>query len=324
VPRLLAVVNTTAILAIGAWRVIGGEISMGTLFALTLLAQQFSAPFAQAVDLGADVQQIDGDMRRLADVMNYPAEPDPPPRIESVRLSGALELRDITFGYARFAKPAVSDVSFAIRPGERVALVGSSGSGKSTISRLVSGLYRPWSGSILFDGRERDEIDPLAFVSDVGFVDQEIVLFAGTIAENISLWDAGLDDVTIERAARDAMIHADIVARPASYQTLVAEDGANLSGGQRQRLEIARALVRDPALVVLDEATSALDPVTERDIDANLRRRGCSCLIVAHRLSTVRDCDQILVMRDGAIAERGSHDDLVARGELYRALVTSG
>ena len=324
VPRLLTVLNTTAILAIGAWRVIGGEISMGTLFALAMLAQQFSAPFQLAVDLGADVQQIDGDVRRLGDVMNYPAEPEPVARTESVRLRGALELRDVTFGYARFAKPAITDISFALRPGERVALVGSTGSGKSTVSRLVSGLYRPWSGAILFDGREREEIDPLAFVSDVAFVDQDIVLFAGTIASNVTLWDPGLDVAAVERAARDAMIHADIVARPDGYEALVAEDGANLSGGQRQRLEIARALVRDPSLVVLDEATSALDPITEHDIDANLRRRGCSCLIVAHRLSTVRDCDQILVMHDGTIAERGTHDELVARGELYRALVTSG
>lgn len=324
VPRLLTVLNTTAILAIGAWRVIGGEISMGTLFALAMLAQLFSAPFQLAVELGADLQQIDGDVRRLGDVMNYPAEPEPEPRIESVRLRGALELRDVTFGYARFAKPAIEGISFALRPGERVALVGSTGSGKSTVSRLVSGLYQPWSGKILFDGYERDELDPLAFVSDVAFVDQEIVLFAGTIASNIALWDPGLDEAAIERAARDAMIHADIAARPDAYGSLVAEDGANLSGGQRQRLEIARALVRDPALLVLDEATSALDPITERDIDENLRRRGCSCLIVAHRLSTVRDCDQILVMRNGAIVERGTHDELVARGELYKALVTSG
>jgi len=323
-PRLLTVLNTTAILAIGAWRVIEGEITMGTLFALTMLSQQFSAPFQLSVELGADVQQVDGDVRRLGDVMNYPADPEPKARTESVRLRGALELRDVTFGYARFATPAITDISFALRPGERVALVGSTGSGKSTVSRLVSGLYKPWSGTILFDGREREEIDPLVFVSDVAFVDQDIALFAGTIAANISLWDGGLDASAVERAGRDAMIHADVVARPDAYNSLVAEDGANLSGGQRQRIEIARALVRDPSLIVLDEATSALDPITERDIDAALRRRGCSCLIVAHRLSTVRDCDQILVMQNGVIVERGSHDELVARGELYRALVTSG
>jgi len=323
-PRLLTVLNTTAILAIGAWRVIDGEISMGTLFALTMLSQQFSAPFQLSIDLGADVQQIDGDVRRLGDVMNYPVDPEPKARTESVRLRGALELHDVTFGYTRFAKPAIANISFTLRPGERVALVGSTGSGKSTVSRLVSGLYKPWSGKILFDGREREEIDPLVFASDVAFVDQEIALFAGTIAANVALWDGGLDASAIERAGRDAMIHADIVARPDAYDSPVAEDGANLSGGQRQRIEIARALVRDPSLIVLDEATSALDPITERDIDAALRRRGCSCLIVAHRLSTVRDCDQILVMQNGTIVERGSHEELVAGGQLYRALVTSG
>jgi ABC-type bacteriocin/lantibiotic exporter with double-glycine peptidase domain len=230
----------------------------------------------------------------------------------------------VSFGYARFAKPAISDISFAIRPGERVALVGSTGSGKSTVSRLVSGLYHPTAGSITFDGRLREEIDPIAFVADVAFVDQEIVLFAGSVTDNISLWDPAIDALAIERAARDALIHSDIVARPGAYDAPIEENGANLSGGQRQRLEIARALVRDPALLVLDEATSALDPITEREIDENLRRRGCSCLIVAHRLSTVRDCDQILVMHQGVIVERGSHEELVERGELYRALVTAG
>jgi NHLM bacteriocin system ABC transporter peptidase/ATP-binding protein len=324
VPRLLTVLNTTGILAVGALLVMSGHITLGTLFAMTMLAQQFNAPFASALDLGADIQQIDGDVRRLGDVLHYPVEPAPVARTESIRLRGALELRAVTFGYARFAKPAVTDVSFAIRPGERVAIVGSTGSGKSTVSRLVSGLYRPWSGSILFDGRPRDEIDPVSFVSDVAFVDQDIVLFAGTVADNITLWDPGLDAGAVERSARDALIHADITARPDAYEARVEEDGANLSGGQRQRLEIARALVRDPAFVVLDEATSALDAITEHEIDVNLRRRGCSCLIVAHRLSTVRDCDQILVMEHGVIVERGSHDELVARGELYRALVTAG
>jgi NHLM bacteriocin system ABC transporter peptidase/ATP-binding protein len=324
VPRLLTVLNTMAILSIGALRVIAGDISLGTLFALTMLAQQFNTPFSSALELGGDLQQIDGDVRRLGDVLHYPVDPEPVARTESVRLRGALELRDVTFGYARFAKPAVSDISFAIRPGERVALVGSTGSGKSTVSRLVSGLYRPTSGDVLFDGRPREEIDPIAFVADVAFVDQEIVLFAGTVTDNITLWDPGLDEVAVERAARDALIHADIASRPGAYGAVIEENGANLSGGQRQRLEIARALVRDPSLLVLDEATSALDPITEREIDDNLRRRGCSCLIVAHRLSTVRDSDQILVMQNGAIVERGTHDELVARGELYRALVTAG
>lgn len=324
VPRLLITINVTAILALGGLRVIDGAISIGTLFAFALLMQLFVAPFATFVELGADLQEMDGDVRRIEDVLRYP--PDPPramQRVERTRLAGELELHAVSFGYNKHARPVVRDISFVIAPGTRIALVGQSGSGKSTIAKLVSGLFAPWSGKVLFDGTEREAIDPGLFASEVAFVDQEISLYPGTVRSNLTLWDPAISDSAIERAARDACIHTDIVGRPEGYEGAMAEGGINFSGGERQRLEIARALVRDPALIVLDEATSALDPLTEHLIDESLRRRGCACLIVAHRLSTIRDADEILVLDDGTIAERGTHDELVARKGRYLSLVRS-
>jgi NHLM bacteriocin system ABC transporter peptidase/ATP-binding protein len=324
VPRLLITINITAILALGGLRVIDGAISIGTLFAYVLLMQLFIAPFTTFVELGADVQEMDGDVRRIEDVLRYPLDsPRAVQRIERVRLAGELELRAVSFGYNIHAEPAVREISFVIAPGRRIALVGPSGSGKSTIAKLVSGLYTPWSGSVLFDGVEREAVDPALLGTDVAFVDQEISLYPGTVRSNLTLWDPAVSDAAVERAARDARIHADIAGRPEGYDAAVAEGGINFSGGQRQRLEIARALVRDPALVVLDEATSALDPLTEHLIDESLRRRGCACLTVAHRLSTIRDADEILVLDRGIIAERGTHDELVARGGRYLSLVRS-
>ncbi len=324
VPRLLTTINITAILTLGGLRVIDGAISIGTLFAYVLLMQLFIAPFTTFVELGADVQEMDGDVRRIEDVLRYPPEaPRVAQRVECVRLAGELELRAVSFGYSKHARPTVRDISFVIAPGRRIALVGPSGSGKSTIAKLVSGLFVPWSGQVLFDGIEREAIDPALLGTEVAFVDQEISLFPGTVRSNLTLWDPAISDAAIERAARDACIHAEIVSRPEGYETTMAEGGINFSGGQRQRLEIARALVRDPAIVVLDEATSALDPLTEHLIDESLRRRGCACLIIAHRLSTIRDADEIIVLDGGKVAERGSHEQLVARNGRYLSLVRS-
>ena len=325
VPRLLITINVTAILTLGGLRVIEGAISIGTLFAYALLMQLFITPFTTFVELGADLQEMDGDVRRIQDVMRYPAETPATgvPRVERLRLAGELELRSVSFGYNKHAEPSVRDISFVIAPGRRIALVGPSGSGKSTIAKLVSGLFTPWSGQVLFDGVEREAIDPALFGTDVAFVNQEISLYPGTVRSNLTLWDPAVPDAAIERAARDACIHADIVGRPEGYEAPISEGGVNFSGGQRQRLEIARALVRDPALVIFDEATSALDPLTEFLIDESVRRRGCACLIVAHRLSTIRDADEIIVLDRGVIAERGTHDELVAMGGRYLSLVRS-
>ena len=324
-PRLLAMLNAAAILGFGSLRVIDGTLSLGALFAFYLLSEQFSAPFAEIVRFGSEFQEMDGSLKRIEDVYRYPATVPPLEVAEPRReiLHGGLELQNIRFGYSPVAPPLVDGLSLHVAPGKQIAVVGSTGSGKSTVTKLVSGLYEPWAGAVLYDGKLRAAYDRRAFAAAVAMVDQEIALFAGTVRANITLFDPTIDDAAIERAARDACIHDEIMARSGGYDAIVEEEGRNFSGGQRQRLEIARALVRDPALIILDEATSALDPITEAQVAENLRRRGCSCVIVAHRLSTIRDSDEIIVLERGAIVERGTHDSLVSLGGRYKELVTA-
>jgi ABC-type bacteriocin/lantibiotic exporter with double-glycine peptidase domain len=230
-------------------------------------------------------------------------------------------MRGVVFGYDPAAAPLIDALDLSLFPGKRVALVGGSGSGKSTVLRLLAGLYQPWDGNVLFDGRRRRELAHRLLTDSVAFVDQDIVLFEGTVRENLSLWEPGTPDADLERAARDAAIHEVIAARPGGYHCLVAEGGANFSGGQRQRLEIARALAGNPTVLLMDEATSALDTVTEKQIADNLRRRGCTCVIVAHRLSTIRDCEEILVLDRGRVVQRGTHAKLYAVDGPYRDLI---
>ena len=327
VPGLLSGLATAAVLGIGALEVSRGQFSVGALVAFQSLLASVATPVTRIVGLGTSLQEAGGALERLGDVFRYPVDPVVEQTgdlaVGPARLGGHVELRELRFGYSRLEAPLVDGFSLRLGPGDRVALVGGSGSGKSTLGRLVAGLYRPWSGEILFDGVSRTEIARRVLATSLATVDQDIYLFEGTVAENITLWDPTIEEARVVQAAKDACIHDDIAQRPGAYESLVEEGGANFSGGQRQRLEIARALVQDPAVLVLDEATSALDPTTEKRILDNLRHRGCTCLVVAHRLSTIRDCDEIIVLDHGRVVQRGSHDALLQEAGLYAALVTA-
>ncbi|MEC4593970.1 MULTISPECIES: NHLP family bacteriocin export ABC transporter peptidase/permease/ATPase subunit [Nitrospirillum] len=324
-PNLLNALVSVAILGLGGLRVIDGRMSIGMLVAFQGLMASFTQPVTNLMGLAGKLQEAQGDMARLDDVLNFPAavggSGDGVP--EGGALVGRLELRNLRFGYSRLEAPLIEDFSLTLEPGRRVALVGGSGSGKSTVARLVTGVLKPWDGQVLLDGIPREEIARERLHATLGSVDQDVYLFAGTIRDNLSLWDGTLPPEEMVNAARDAAIHGVIAARTGGYDAPVEEAGANFSGGERQRLEIARALAGRPRVLVLDEATSALDPLTEKAIDGNLRRRGCACLIVAHRLSTIRDCDEIIVMDRGRIAERGSHDTLMALGGRYSTLIAT-
>jgi NHLM bacteriocin system ABC transporter peptidase/ATP-binding protein len=327
VPTFLTAAVTAAILGLGSLEVMNGSMTVGMLVAFQSLMAGFLDPVNQLVGLGGTLQEVEGEMNRLDDVLRYPVDPAvvrPRPKGDfPARLSGELELHGVVYGHSRLEPPLIRGFGLKMKPGARVALIGPSGSGKTTLAKIVSGIHRPWEGAVLLDGTPADEIPREVVTHSVAVVDQEFFLFKGTVREVLTLWDSTVAEEDIIRAAKDACIHDDIAARPGGYDSVVEEGGANFSGGQRQRLEIARALVNNPSLVVLDEATSALDPVTESHIDENLRRRGCTCVIVAHRLSTIRDCDEIIVLDRGRIVERGTHEQLVAARGMYRALLES-
>ncbi|WP_244292104.1 NHLP family bacteriocin export ABC transporter peptidase/permease/ATPase subunit [Streptomyces wuyuanensis] len=320
----LATLNSALILWIGGLRAVEGHISIGLLVAFQALVTRFTAPITRLNGMASRIQDFAADVARLKDVENFPADglytrPEPP--ASTRRLRGHVTLENITFGYSPLDKPLLTGFSLSVGPGSQVALVGGSGSGKSTVSRLIAGLYSPWEGVIRIDGRRLDEIPRGALAASVSFVDQDVFLFEGTVRDNVALWDPSITDEAVVDALKDAQLYDVVARRPGGVHGRVEQDGRNFSGGQRQRLEIARALVRRPSVLVLDEVTSALDAETEQLIIDNLRRRGCACVVIAHRLSTVRDSDEIVVLDHGTVVERGRHEELVARGGAYAELV---
>lgn len=339
-PVFLTALTTTLVLAVGGWQVMAGQMTIGMLVAFQALLNSFQTPINQLMGFGTILPTLAGNMMRLDDVLANTTDSQfeqhrlevegnskklqnliPTSNAATIRLSGHIELRNVAFGYAKVTKPLIEDFSCVIQPGQRVALVGGSGSGKSTVAKLVAGLYEPWSGEILFDGKSRLEIPRSVLVNSIATVEQEVFLFSGSVRDNLTLWDTTVADSQIRRACIDARIQDVIMAIPSGYNGELLEGGVNLSGGQRQRLEIARSLLHNPSILILDEATSALDGETEQLIYNNLRQRGCTCLIVAHRLSSIQDCDEIIVLERGVIVQRGTHDELMQMGGFYAELV---
>lgn len=326
IPGIVTEITNTAILALGIWLTMCGQFTAGMIMAFQGFMTSFSAPAQSLIAAGQTLQEMRTEMERVEDVMEYPMDEEAPESDTQDtydKLSGRLEMKHVTFGYSRLGEPLIEDFSMSLEPGSRVAFVGASGCGKSTISKLISGLYKPWSGEILFDGKPISAIDRSVFTGSLAVVDQDIILFEDTIANNIRLWDKSIEDFEVILAARDAKLHEDIMQREGGYQYKITEGGRDFSGGQRQRMEIARVLAQDPTIIILDEATSALDAKTEFEVVDSIHARGITCIVIAHRLSTVRDCDEIIVLDNGKVAERGTHEELYARGGAYTSLISN-
>jgi len=311
-----------------------GYLSIGMLVAFQAMMQSFQNPINNLVNFSSVLQELEGNIIRLDDVLANPVEQEQKskklglvfsqrhPEQQYEKLLGQLEIKDLTFGYSPLAAPSIENFNLTIEPGQRVAIVGTSGSGKSTVAKIVSGLYKPWSGKILFDGKPRDKIPNEVLTHSVAMVDQEIMMFGGSVRENLSLWDTSVPFSNLISACQDAEISS-VIQSLGGYEAQLLEGAANLSGGQRQRLEIARALVNNPSVLILDEATSAIDPETEEKVNLHLRQRGCTCMIVAHRLSTIRGCDHIVVIERGKIIQRGTHEEMSETDGAYLRLIAN-
>lgn len=339
IPRTISQLQNILILSIGALRVMDGQLTIGMLMAFQILLANFTGPVNSFLGLGADLLSASADMQRIDDVMEYPlpkkfkedyeekgeggfARGLAPAHYSPVnKLEGYISIKNAVFGYSPLEQPLINGLNIEFTPGKRVALVGATGSGKSTIGKLLSATCTLWEGELLFDGKPLREIDRRFFASSVAVVNQNISLFEGSVKDNITMWDKTIPEEVYIQAAKDACIHDVITSRPSGYYSRVAEGGKNFSGGQRQRLEIARALALNPRIIIMDEATSALDAITEQTVDQNIRRRGCTSIIIAHRLSTIRDCDEIIVLDHGNIVQRGTHDQLLEQGGMYSDLV---
>ena len=331
IPKFLSIMTTIVVLSAGSLKIMNGQLTIGMFVAFRMLMDYFLKPVTSLVDLGAQLQDAEGKMNRLDDVLKYPKDSLISRCKDNFdfensfsKLSGHIKFDNISFGYNPRARAFINDFNLVINPGKKVAIVGGSGSGKSTIAKLLCGIYEPWEGEIIFDGKKCEDISREVMVNSLSLVDQDIFLFEGSVKENIALWDSSIKDEDIVNAAKDASIHDIITSRNNGYSNVIEEGGSNFSGGQKQRIEIARALAINPSILVLDEATSALDPSTEKLINDAILSRGCSCLIIAHRLSTIRDCDEIIVMDKGSIVQRGKHNDMIKKRGLYKDLIHAG
>lgn len=327
IPGALGQITDVLHLLVGGILVIQGRMTMGMLMAFCSLFDSFAGPVNELVGFVQKLQTLKASVNRVEDILKYPQDEryqkSDPKALVQEKLSGSLELRDISFGYSALKPPLVEHFSFCLHSGESIAFVGPSGCGKSTVSKMVSGLYRPWEGEILLDGKPIDQIPRICLNASIATVSQNISLFSGSIRDNLTMWNRAILEDDMIRAAKDACIHDFIISCPGGYDYQLSENAANLSGGQRQRLEIARALATKPSILVMDEATSALDPIVEKQVMDNIKRRGCTCVIVAHRLSTIRDCNQIVVMKNGKIVQRGTHQTLMQENGYYRSFVQS-
>lgn len=329
-PSLISTVTNAVVLGVGVLLVMRGEFTVGMIMAFQGFLASFTRPATMLINAGQALQELRTTMERVEDVMKYPTDVNYDSESFKAstdknydKLSGSIEIKNVTFGYSRLGQPLIKDFNLTLRAGQRVAFVGGSGCGKSTLAKLISGLYKPWSGEILFDGKAFNEIDREVFTGSLAVVDQDIILFEDTIANNIKMWDNSIEDFEMIMAARDAQLHEDIMQRDGGYQYRLTEGGKDFSGGQRQRMEIARVLAQDPTIIIMDEATSALDAKTEFEVIKSIKDRGITCVVVAHRLSTIRDCDEIIVMDYGEVIERGTHEELMALGGKYTELISN-
>jgi ABC-type bacteriocin/lantibiotic exporter with double-glycine peptidase domain len=314
----------TLVLILGTLLILQGELTIGMLMAFQGFMSSFITPVNEIVNANQTLVEMRSQMERVDDVMKYPEDHrGGNSKMAEGKLGGLVELKHVTFGYSPLMPPLIEDFNMRIEPGHSVAFVGSSGCGKSTLAKLISGLYKPWSGEILFDGRPIDTISTEELTNSIGVIDQNVVLFDDTVTQNIRMWDNSIEEFTVMMACNDAQIREDIMSRPEGFSTKIVKGGQNFSGGQRQRIEIATALAKEPSILIMDEATSALDPKTEDVLMSSLRQMGPTQVIIAHRLSTIRDCDEIIVMKEGKIMQRGKHEELMAQEGLYRDLMES-
>ena len=326
-PVLVLQLTNSVIMCLGTWFILQGDMTPGMLLASQGLINGSVYPINAAIDAVQIIMRLGSTIERIKEVddcgkecpeLRLPEGDDLP---DTAKLTGDIELRDVTFGYDRSLPPILNHFSMKIKAGERIALVGPSGCGKSTVLSLVSGLYEPWEGEVLFDSKPRKAIDRMTFVNSISVVNQDVMLFEGSISDNVKMWDESIEDTTMMQACNDAQIHYEIMERPGAYQGVIAERGKNFSGGQRQRIEIATALAKEPTILLMDEGTSALDPQTEAKVMKNLYDKGMTMIMIAHRLETIHECDQIYVVEQGRVTMHGTHDELRQKDGLYSNLL---